>query len=216
VLENARQLALVVTKGMNARAARMNAYERDAAGDPWRPHGAETQVVVGASGLGWGWTFASAASGGEPIKTEGDMRSPAGFFPIGAPFGFAAAPLAGHLTLSPGKTFCVDDPRSPHYGRIVSRADAGVKTSGEDMASISLYRFGLVVDYPPNATAKAGSCIFIHIWRSSDKGTSGCVAMAEKDVRALQAWTRPGESVIAVLPEKALAKYAACLPGVVR
>lgn len=211
-LENARQLVLIVTPGMNTPLARLTAYERDRPGAAWRPHGPSTPAIAGAAGLGWGRAF--AAAGDAPLKTEGDRRSPAGFFPIGAPFGFARSGLPGYLRLSRGETFCVDDPHSPHYGRILPRAQAGAGTSGEDMARVGLYRFGLIIDYPAEAAQKSGSCLFIHVWRRPGAGTSGCIALAEETVRALQAFARRGEAVIGILPQAALRRYGACLPGV--
>ena len=68
---------------------------------------------------------------------------------------------------------------------------------------LPMYRRGLVVDYPTDARKMAGSCIFIHVWRSPTTGTAGCVAMPEPRVEALQDFAADG-AVIAVLPQAAL------------
>jgi hypothetical protein len=51
---------------------------------------------------------------------------------------------------------------------------------------LPMYRRGLLVDYPTNIAARAGSCIFIHVWRAPDRGTGGCVSMPEARLEALQ------------------------------
>jgi len=86
------------------------------------------------------------------------------------------------------------------------------------MARISLYRRGIVINYPPNAAAKAGSCIFIHVWRRPGSGTLGCIAASESNVQALQTFaasvaSRQGAAVAAILPAKTLARLRDCLPA---
>jgi L,D-peptidoglycan transpeptidase YkuD (ErfK/YbiS/YcfS/YnhG family) len=105
----------------------------------------------------------------------------------------------------------VDDPSSPAYNTIVTRAAIGSKIHGEDMRGVGLYRNGLVVDYPTDAARKDGSCIFIHIWRGSDRGTVGCIALTEEKVETLQAFADDG-AVIAILPDTARARFGSCLP----
>ena len=68
----------------------------------------------------------------------------------------------------------------------------GPSVSGEDMRKIDLYRRGLVVDYPTDRAARAGSCIFIHVWRGEGRGTAGCVALPEARVAALQEFAADG------------------------
>ena len=48
-----------------------------------------------------------------------------------------------------------------------------------------------MVDYNRQAPKPgAGSCIFLHVWRSPEKGTAGCTAMAEQDLQAILGWLR--------------------------
>ena len=127
--------------------------------------------------------------------------------------------LGGSPTLPPASfenvfskdATCVDDPASPAYNTIASRATVGLKVRGEDMWRIALYRRGLVVEYPTNRAARAGSCIFIHVRRAAAKGTSGCVALPEPALEALQDFTESG-AVLAVLPRQALYRFRGCLP----
>ena len=73
------------------------------------------------------------------------------------------------------------------------------------------YRRGLVVDYPTDAKAHGGSCIFIHIKRVSLAPTAGCVALPEERVAAWQAFSEQG-AVLATAPQAALARFSGCLP----
>jgi L,D-peptidoglycan transpeptidase YkuD (ErfK/YbiS/YcfS/YnhG family) len=79
------------------------------------------------------------------------------------------------------------------------------------MRATSLYRNGLFVDYPSDRATRRGSCIFIHIWQSQDKGTVGCIGLPEDRVKALQQFAEPG-AVLGILPETALARFRRCLP----
>jgi L,D-peptidoglycan transpeptidase YkuD (ErfK/YbiS/YcfS/YnhG family) len=199
-LADATQLVLVRTARMGDLRATLQTFERSSPAVPWRAAASPEPAVVGRSGLGWGWGFRDQAKQGEPNKVEGDGRTPAGIYPLGHAFGFAASSAAGYLRLEKGKTFCVDDVRSARYGQIVARSTVPAGTSGEDMGGIDLYRRGVTVEYPANAAARAGSCIFVHVWRTADKGTTGCVAAAEAAVARLQEWIVPRKAAIAILP----------------
>ena len=72
------------------------------------------------------------------------------------------------------------------------------------------YRWGVVVDHngtvmennanPPEPGG--GSCVFLHIWHSHDRGTVGCTAMSEIDLESLLTWLDPVRKPLLVqLPE---------------
>jgi L,D-peptidoglycan transpeptidase YkuD (ErfK/YbiS/YcfS/YnhG family) len=169
-------------------------------------------AVLGKNGLAWAWNYKQYAEG-ERIKTEGDRRTPAGLFTLGKPFGFAADQGGGYVRLEAGEHYCVDDPAAAHYNTVVPKSVAG-PAHGEDMAAVPIYRQGLFIDYPTNREAKGGSCIFVHVWRGSTSGTAGCIAMAERDVEALQRWSQPHTTAIAILAEDAAARFPGCLPAI--
>jgi L,D-peptidoglycan transpeptidase YkuD (ErfK/YbiS/YcfS/YnhG family) len=166
---------------------------------------------VGKQGLAWGFPFLRYKREGEPEKVEGDKRTPAGFFKIGASFGFADVARDGYIRVEPGKTVCVEDSASPFYNTITTRAQLGPQTKADNMADTSLFRNGLFVDYPSDRQGKRGSCIFIHVWKTPDTKTSGCVALPEPRVQALQEFSQAG-AVLGVLPETARERFAGCLP----
>ncbi len=214
-MKNAVRLILVTADGFHASDARLQRLERSHAGEAWRPVGHGVAATIGRNGLGWGLPFRDYAAAGDPIKQEGDGRAPAGVYTMGVPFGFGPSPSPGYLQLQSGQHYCVDDPASEQYSRIVPRSDVGEGVSGEAMASIDLYRHGIVVDYPTSRQDRAGSCIFVHVWKEPGHPTAGCVALAEDQVAGLQAWTQErggGSTAIVLLPAAALSRFGSCLP----
>jgi len=210
-LANAKRLVLVTTPGMNDMAATMRLYERASAKEPWRALDAPEPATIGRAGMGWSQFFLKLARRGEPLKVEGDKRTPAGIYPIGRSFGVLASSRPDYLHVTPD-TICVNDVSSPAYNTIASRARVGPAVHAENMSRIlPMYRRGLLVDYPTDARKQAGSCIFIHVWRSPTTGTAGCVAMPEPRVEVLQDFAAGG-AVLAILPRGALDRLPGCLP----
>lgn len=209
-LAAARRLILVTADGMGTSVARLRLFERASPAAPWRPLGAAVPARIGRAGMAWGHGYGQLARGREPRKVEGDKRTPAGIYPIGRSFGFAASRQPGYLQVT-AQTVCVYDVRSPAYNRIASRRAVGPTVRAERMRADLRYRLGLVVDYPTNAASRAGSCIFLHVWKSPAHPTIGCIAVSEPWMAALQAFAARG-AVLAVLPEHAKARFPGCLP----
>ena len=211
-LASAKRLALVTAETMGSTSARLQLFEREASGKPWRAIGPPEPAVIGRTGMAWSRFFRSLARPGEPLKVEHDKSAPAGIFPVGRSFGTVPSSRPGYIQVT-DDTVCVDDPRSPAYNTITSRALAG-RVSVENMShALPMYRRGLVIDYPTDARAQAGSCIFLHVWRSPTTGTAGCVALPEARVVAMQDFSAEG-AVIAILPRQALGRLGHCLPAV--
>jgi L,D-peptidoglycan transpeptidase YkuD (ErfK/YbiS/YcfS/YnhG family) len=168
-------------------------------------------AVIGRNGLAWSWVSEESARPDESIKYEGDGKTPAGLFRVGDAFGFDPSKIDGYIRLIPGRHLCVDDPISSYYNKIVSDYPRPLGLKGEEMGSISLYRKGFFIDYPTNAERRAGSCIFIHVWRSSMKGTNGCIATAQSTVEKLHRWVRQKNTLIAIFPEREMRHIEECL-----
>jgi para-nitrobenzyl esterase len=190
--EGSRQLLVVVTGGWDDIQGVIYRFERDSMKE-WRPIGRAVPVVVGSKGLAWD-------------KHEGDGRSPAGIFPLGTVFGFAAPEhaLAMPFRLVTPNTECVDDARSARYNTLVERQAQSVDwASSEQMRAVDPgYRIGVVIDYngAPSVPGR-GSCVFMHIWSEPTEGTAGCTAMAEPDIRDVVSWLdRRARPVIVQLP----------------
>lgn len=211
LLENTRRLVLVTFGKMSSSTAALRLFERAHAGGAWRLLQPAEPAVLGVNGAAWGHGFHHLGGPGDAVKREGDKRTPAGIFAFGPPFGFAPSALPSYLQLKPD-TVCVDDPTSSAYNTITSHHNVSQRVSVESMHAGPLYRRGLVVRYPTDAATRAGSCIFIHVWKSPTSGTAGCIALPEARVAALQTFARQPGAVLAVLPETAVEPLAQCLP----
>lgn len=213
-IRSATRLLVVVSRDMMVVAATAQRFERASNEAAWSEIRPALPVVLGRRGLGWAWNQTSLADDGEPIKQEGDRRTPAGIFPIGPAFGFAAAgPGSDYLPLKRSESFCVNDVRSRHYNQIVPKSMAGAGITGESMGDISLYRRGLQLSFPTNREQQGGSCIFIHVWRGRNSPTLGCLALSESNVAELQTWAGETPALVAILPQNALKRLQDCLPG---
>lgn len=191
------QLVLVVVPDWQAAAGTLVRYDRVDGG--WVRSGPRVPVTIGRAGSGWG-SGLHPATDSEPTKREGDGRSPAGVFAIGMAFG-ADATLDTGLAYRPltAHDWCIDDPASPHYNRIVDDRDVGteaVRGSTEPMRrdlhldGDRLYEVGFVIEHNAGCAAGAGSCIFAHPWQDAGSPTAGCTALAVSELRDVLRWLR--------------------------
>ena len=201
-----RQMILVVTPGWEAVDGQLSRYERSAGGDGrWRRKGGSIPVVVGKSGLAWAGEFAPVLGRpGDPVKLEGDGRSPAGVFTLGPAFGYDPLAAMGVLSIDYRQATetleCVDDCRSSHYNQLVDRAgQVGRDWAGSEMMrrQDDYYRLGVVVNHNfPNPVACRGSCIFMHLWEGPGRGTVGCTAMPSEAMEEIVRWLDRAKSPI--------------------
>jgi L,D-peptidoglycan transpeptidase YkuD (ErfK/YbiS/YcfS/YnhG family) len=210
-LASARRLVLVTADTLKSTTASVERFERASPNTPWQVAGGPATALIGYKGVAWAYAFRKFARGSEPVKVEGDKRVPGGFYKIGSNFGLAASQVPNYMRLVEG-TVCVDDLSSPAYNTITSRAIVGAKVHGENMWRVPEYARGLLVDYPTDRKARAGSCIFIHLQLPGKTGTNGCVALGGPQLEALQDFSREG-AVLAILPRQALARFKGCLPA---
>lgn len=147
----------------------------------WKKVGIPIPVVTGKQGV-------------TARKREGDGKTPLGIFQVGPLFGFKQ-PINRKFPflLLKDSTVCVDDVHSRYYNRLVdSRLISDIDWhSSEKMRSISLYRFGAVIQFNKRQEPNAGSCIFLHIRNNSDQGTAGCVAMSPENLKKILLWLDP-------------------------
>ncbi len=209
------QIVVVTTADWNAVGGTLQRYERTSAGEHWKPVGEPIAIVVGKNGTGWGAGLApsndASLRGTDPVKKEGDGKSPAGIFRLSTAFGYAPQPQSGwrmsYVSLTP-TVECVDDPASKSYNRIVDNTQVTPDwNSSEHMRSSGeAYRWGLVVDHNANpVTPGVGSCVFLHIWSGPGHGTAGCTAMPQEKLESVIAWLDPARKPMLVqLP---LAQY---------
>jgi D-alanyl-D-alanine dipeptidase len=210
-LRASMQILVVTTQEWNGVEGTLQIYERSKARKRWKAVGDPIHVVVGKNGLGWGAGVAADAGlrgAGDPVKQEGDGKSPAGIFRLSTAFGYAAQGKAAwrmpYLSLTPSVE-CVDDVRSKFYTRVLDRATVAPdwNSSEQMLRDDGEYRWGVVVDHNAEpVTAGAGSCIFLHIWLGPGVGTSGCTAMAQEQLEGVLARLDPARRPLLVqLPQ---------------
>ena len=128
-------------------------------------------------------------------KREGDGMTPRGVFSLGPVFGYAAsANTRMPYRQATADDVWIDEPSSPRYNQWVKGIPA--KESHEKMRrDDELYQLGVVVGYNTDpVVAGRGSAIFLHVWRSPEKATSGCVAMNLADLEQIVAWLDPAKN----------------------
>lgn len=205
-LDHSLQCVVVLTEKWESTNGVMRSFERSGAGENWRGLGTTIPVVVGKKGLGIGQGVVSLKMEGAPIKKEGDEKAPVGIFRLSSAFGYAPARSARwvklpYLTLTKSIEG-VDDPSSRYYNKLVDRSQVRKVDwrSSEQMRrdNALYYKWGVVVDHNAAAIPGAGSCIFLHIWEGPSVPTSGCTAMAEKDLISLLHWLAPHQRPVLV------------------
>jgi L,D-peptidoglycan transpeptidase YkuD (ErfK/YbiS/YcfS/YnhG family) len=119
-------------------------------------------------------------------KKEGDLKTPTGLYPLGEAFGSQPLALKMDYRYITSEDKFIDDVTSAHYNAwVTGTTDA---KSYESML-IAPYKMGVVINYNMDPIiAGAGSGIFMHLWRSSNNPTSGCVAMDERHLSAILQW----------------------------
>ena len=201
------QLILVMAEDINRSSGTLQRYEKRG---EWEKVGSPVSVTLGRNGMGY-------ARGTEPLKVEGDGRTPSGEFAIRTTFGYDDAPNSAMPYLHADEhLICVDDPDDPRYNRIV-RTDGGkLPASFEWMRrEDDVYRDGVVIDYNGAGEKGRGSCIFIHRNHDDRRPTSGCTAMDETPLKELLGWLDPAkEPVIVQIPKSECEHYRKKFSGV--
>jgi L,D-peptidoglycan transpeptidase YkuD (ErfK/YbiS/YcfS/YnhG family) len=216
-MKRSTQLVVVTTPDWNSVVGRLQRYERGAAAESWKPVGDAVTIDVGRNGMAWGRGLISTEGVREPqdpVKVEGDGRSPAGVFRIGPTFGYAAhAPAEWkmpYLSITAGVE-CVDDSASKFYNDVLDRSTtpAADWQSSEKMALAGeAYRWGAVIDQNMDPVVpRGGSCVFLHIWGGQGVGTAGCTAMPQEQLEPILSWLDPKKYPLLVeMPEAEYAK----------
>lgn len=178
--------------------------EKNASGQ-WEEIGEKFPFVVGKKGMALAHNlseFASLLSA--PIKKEGDGKTPLGLHLFGKKFGFESDYYndSNYRQITPD-THCVDDIQSKYYNKVVdldaNKSIGSDWKSSEKMINVKLYELGAEIDYKSNAKKAAGSCIFLHLWRSSSQGTAGCVATDKSNVESILNFAKDDIPVLAAI-----------------
>jgi len=187
-----RQLLVVVTDNWNDFQGKLYAFKHTRG--KWTLQFSNT-VVVGSNGLGWGDGIVPFSVSGTPVKKEGDKKSPAGVFTIGAAFGYAdykdAKWIRNPYIRTIDTLICVDDIQSVNYNKLVDKdtAKADYHSFEYMHRKDNYYKWGLFIRHNSDKVVPGdGSCIFMHIWENEHEGTVGCTAMKEADMLRVLHW----------------------------
>ena len=139
------QLLLVSSKGFANNQASLQAYERSNSG--WKKVLKQPIIVnLGRNGLAWGKgliEFTHAQD--EPVKMEGDGKSPAGLFRLDLLFGYEDNTFDLPYLQVDKSTLCIDDSNSLYYNQIIQEKDQTQFKSFEFMRrEDTLYKLGIV------------------------------------------------------------------------
>jgi L,D-peptidoglycan transpeptidase YkuD (ErfK/YbiS/YcfS/YnhG family) len=206
----ARQMILVIAATWDSCHARLYLCEKKAG--RWRIV-KDFPAVCGQKGMAWGLGLYPSHPQFQPYpaKTEGDRKSPAGVFQLGACLGYApelsvnqALPYRQITATLQG----VDDPLSRYYNQVIDRLP--LTASGADDCNSyevmcrndDLYKWLIVINHNLAAIPGAGSLIFLHVWENAAAGTAGCTALAEGDLLEVISWLNPSyEPILVQLPQ---------------
>ncbi len=188
----AEQLVLVISNSETANTARMQGFVRE--NGEWT-FAFSNPAVIGRNGMAWGMGLhrENVRLRDEPVKREGDGRSPKGAFELIRAYGYQRNVRIDfpYVETTPD-LICIDDAQSEYYNMIVSDkkiADAPETSHELMMREDDLYKYAILVGHNTNDPMKdAGSCIFIHIWRDKDSYTAGCTAISETHMLRLLSW----------------------------
>ncbi len=214
-LVSTRKLILMTGDGFNELTGSLQLFARETTQDAFIEDVsaiADRRAVFGSNGLAWGQGFTALRTGNQPIKREGDRRSPIGVYKIGVRFGFATTGGKQFLPLVP-TTECVDDTKSRYYSQIIDTSNVNKDwSSAEKMRAEPLYERGIDILYNPGQIDSAGSCIFLHHWREPTKGTAGCGAMNPKSMQSLHLWLGDEtDAAVLIIPRSEIERIRACL-----
>ncbi|HEY4327694.1 MAG TPA: L,D-transpeptidase family protein [Mucilaginibacter sp.] len=201
-LPPSRQLMVVVTDGWNNLQGTIYVFEKDT--NKWILKFSNA-IVIGSKGLGVGDGIIPISIENAPIKKEGDMKSPAGFFTIGTAFGYAdykeAKWINNPYVKATDTLICVDDMNSAHYNTLINNdtAKSDYKSFEHMHLQKDYYKWGLFINHnSPKVVPGDGSCVFMHIWGNDHSGTAGCTAMKEEDLLKILRWIKASDNPLLV------------------
>ncbi len=190
------QLVVGLTDSWDSSTGTLQLYQRTSPSAPWTAVSSERRILLGKNGLAWGRGVAGQEQSG-PQKREGDKRAPAGLFAIGKIYTFDdGLPAGADYPFHPITTAdaWIDDVDHPLYNQHVtvdpSNPPAWFKKQAMKHGD-PYHRWLVEIRHnsdPP--VPGAGSAIFFHLQRGSDRKTAGCTVMAEDTLVPLMRWLR--------------------------
>jgi L,D-peptidoglycan transpeptidase YkuD (ErfK/YbiS/YcfS/YnhG family) len=190
-LKKNNQVVFVKTPSYNSIKGIMLLYERKNDHSKWKMIDS-FPVTVGRSGLAKDIHASISFNADISTKHEGDGKSPSGIFKLGKVFSYHDIKNL-HMPFVQVDTnfYCVDDAASSYYNTLIKQDTAkhDFKSFEYMKRNDSLYEYGVWVLYNSDPVINGnGSCIFLHVWNNENSPTSGCTAMAKKNMLKLIHW----------------------------
>ncbi len=197
--DSSSQIIMVITDYTKSSKGVLTCFERNDKNSKWKmSYLQKIPVVLGTNGLGWGRGLNKIPDILDfPIKKEGDGRSPAGIFKLSSVFGYKKKEKMKNLKMPythiNEMTECVDDVNSKYYnmitGKKIRNNDCDWKSSEKMYYYGNYYKLGVIIDHNfKNIIKGAGSCIFLHNWKSPDETMPGCTAMEPEIMKKIVYW----------------------------
>ena len=129
-------------------------------------------------------------------KTEGDLKTPSGYYPIPFVFGYRQDVTTKMQFVEVGKNHVwVCDPSSDDYNKMVVDVDGRYKNNLKNEKLFRpdvLNKYAVVIGYNMNPVERGrGSAVFMHVERSANHKTAGCISMSEESIKSLIMWLDP-------------------------
>ena len=208
-LYSSQQIILVVSDDFNSSKAKLSCYEDG------KKALNTISVNIGTNGLGWGiGEFKLRQKANDPIKKEGDKKAPAGVFKLISTFGYDEKQTfnLNYIYLSK-KLICVDDSDSKEYNKIIQMQKLHPKSFEKMRRDDNQYELGVVVSHNKNQIKQAGSCIFLHVYKSKDASTAGCTSMSLDEMREINLWLDGSKNPILIqVPSSSLDEIKELFP----
>ena len=129
-------------------------------------------------------------------KKEGDLMTPSGFYPIPFAFGYKKDIDTKMDFVVVGKNHVwVCDTLSDNYNKLVVDTEGKYKDNLKNEKLLRpdvLNKYAIAIGYNMSPIVKGkGSAIFMHVERSTNHKTAGCISMREKNIVDLIEWLDP-------------------------
>jgi L,D-peptidoglycan transpeptidase YkuD (ErfK/YbiS/YcfS/YnhG family) len=185
ILEDVEQAIVITSDSFDSISANIETFEKT--NGKWQQAFSPIQGVIGFNGFSYD-------------KVEGDGKTPIGIFTLGTGFGKNDNPgTAMPYKQIDDNDYWIDDSESELYNTWqVGPSDGRWNSAEKLLRNDDLYNYALSINYNLERTPWKGSAIFMHVWRSPEKGTAGCIATSEDNLLQLIQWLDPYKNPIII------------------
>lgn len=165
-------------------------------------------TATGSQRLEWQYEVMDGVTGyagiaGKNQKREGDGKTPQGTYALRRGLYYVKDFNTRFPMEQYNERYMWDEtPGSPTYNTLLRNPAPGTKGDRIWDNRNVLYRYIVVVEYNTSPVVSGkGSAIFLHTWRTQGKGSAGCVAMSQYNMKRVVEWLNPSMNPhIVILP----------------